>query len=524
MIPVNTPGIRMDEIIPKMDLLLSRIAQVALKRIRDPKEISKIKASIDGLEKKKWRLRAAVQRIWKGERDIKALTAGLDENSARLVQHIVKIIYLLSQRPTVKKAAAKKPAAKKPTQGPTAKKAAAKKPAAKKPTQEPTAKKPAKGKVAPKPAAGRLDLVRPRRREEPEEGWTRAKPPSPTHAGEKATPEEDESKKHHLVYVWYGTDRRPKDPANESKGYGPDADGAVHYGRCEVAVPKKRTVGSLGSSWLDRLLKWNDDRLKISKRTPMGADALWADMGEALRQLKATERMALVFIHGFNVEFDEAALRAAQLGFDLQVPVTAFYSWPSRGNLKDYGADAESIQGSEPHIANFLMQVSQLDDVERVHVIAHSMGNRGLLRAMQSIVNQAAAMSRKPFGQLILAAPDVSQRVFVYLAKAHAQLADGATLYVSREDKALAASEIVHGGYPRAGFTPPVTIVDGINTIDMTDVDMSFLCHSTYGDARGVLEDIFYLIRGKSNPDDRFGPKGNRVLDSQGRPYWIIKK
>lgn len=256
----------------------------------------------------------------------------------------------------------------------------------------------------------------------------------------------------------------------------------------------------------------------------MGADALWADMGEALRQLKATERMALVFIHGFNVEFDEAALRAAQLGFDLQVPVTAFYSWPSRGNLKDYGADAESIQGSEPHIANFLMQVSQLDDVERVHVIAHSMGNRGLLRAMQSIVNQAAAMSRKPFGQLILAAPDVSQRVFVYLAKAHAQLADGATLYVSREDKALAASEIVHGGYPRAGFTPPVTIVDGINTIDMTDVDMSFLCHSTYGDARGVLEDIFYLIRGKSNPDDRFGPKGNRVLDSQGRPYWIIKK
>lgn len=62
MIPVNTPGIRMDEIIPKMDSLLSRIAQVALGWIKNPATIAEIEAGITELEQKNWRLRAAVQR------------------------------------------------------------------------------------------------------------------------------------------------------------------------------------------------------------------------------------------------------------------------------------------------------------------------------------------------------------------------------------------------------------------------------------------------------------------------------
>lgn len=99
--------------------------------------------------------------------------------------------------------------------------------------------------------------------------------------------------------------------------------------------------------------------------------------------------MALVFIHGFNVTFEEAAIRAAQIGFDLKVPgITAFFSWPSKGRLSllDYAADEATIDASAGKMTDFLVKFAQQTDAERVHVIAHSMGNRGLLGAMQRIV------------------------------------------------------------------------------------------------------------------------------------------
>lgn len=38
-------------------------------------------------------------------------------------------------------------------------------------------------------------------------------------------------------------------------------------------------------------------------------------------------KQALVYIHGYNVGFEEAAIRAAQIGFDLKIGgITAFFS------------------------------------------------------------------------------------------------------------------------------------------------------------------------------------------------------
>ena len=86
----------------------------------------------------------------------------------------------------------------------------------------------------------------------------------------------------------------------------------------------------------------------------------------------------MVFIHGYNVSFEEAALRAAQLGYDLGIAgVMAFYSWPSQGTLQGYAADAASIEASEAFISDFLTRMATTSGVARVHIIAHSMGNRG---------------------------------------------------------------------------------------------------------------------------------------------------
>ena len=44
---------------------------------------------------------------------------------------------------------------------------------------------------------------------------------------------------------------------------------------------------------------------------------------------------------GYNVDFKESAIRAAQIGYDLNVKgITSFFSWPSQGSLEGYPGQA----------------------------------------------------------------------------------------------------------------------------------------------------------------------------------------
>ena len=106
----------------------------------------------------------------------------------------------------------------------------------------------------------------------------------------------------------------------------------------------------------------------------------------------------MVYLHGYNTTFHEAAIRAAQIGFDLKIPgEMAFFSWPSRGTLDGYTADEASIEASEGAITDFLVRLAAESGADVVHVIAHSMGNRGLLRALQRIETNAERRSRLRF-------------------------------------------------------------------------------------------------------------------------------
>src|SRR5581483_6861193 len=132
-----------------------------------------------------------------------------------------------------------------------------------------------------------------------------------------------------------------------------------------------------------------------------------------LEALPTDEQIAVVYIHGYNVSFEKAALRAAQIGFDLSIKgIMAFFSWPSLGKLSGYPADEAAIEASESAITEFMIDVAQKSGARTVHVIAHSMGNRGVLRAVNRIVMEAQQRSGVRFGQFILAAPDVDSNVF----------------------------------------------------------------------------------------------------------------
>jgi hypothetical protein len=74
---------------------------------------------------------------------------------------------------------------------------------------------------------------------------------------------------------------------------------------------------------------------------------------------------------------------------------------------------------------------------------------------------------------------------------------DSATCYVSSRDRALKSSGIVHAG-DRAGLTPPLTLLHGIDTIDTSDADLTFLGHGNYAEARPVLTDMHGILHAAS--------------------------
>lgn len=316
-------------------------------------------------------------------------------------------------------------------------------------------------------------------------------PPSSAVAG--PPPETDDGR---VVCVWYATDRKAIDPVEEATSYGSDRDTEVHYGTVQVTVPRSHRFGSLGSNWVRRWLWTGDDRLKVANRRQIESREFWSSLSGAL---SLSEGDSLAYIHGYNVGFDQAALRAAQLAADLKVAgETAFFSWPSRGTYLGYPVDAATITASEAAIAEFLTDFAARASPNRLHVIAHSMGNRGLARALQRITQHATGL----FGQLILAAPDIDAGLFRSLAEAYRRASERTTLYASPADLAVWMSDWLYDS-PRAGFTPPITVVEGIDTIVVPRFDLLHMGHNYYAEAAGVLGDIFSLMRSGSPPDRR---------------------
>jgi hypothetical protein len=81
-------GPDMNQVLQNFAPLLEAIAAVA-RGDDGPRE--QIEAVLPQLEEQGWQLTAAVHRLWAGERDPEALTAGIDPNSAHLIRHLLAL-------------------------------------------------------------------------------------------------------------------------------------------------------------------------------------------------------------------------------------------------------------------------------------------------------------------------------------------------------------------------------------------------------------------------------------------------
>ncbi|MER2601230.1 MAG: alpha/beta hydrolase [Candidatus Competibacter phosphatis] len=335
---------------------------------------------------------------------------------------------------------------------------------------------------------------------------------------EKGGPSPDDAG---LVYpVWFGANRKPA-----GGGFTGERHDCTTLGRTLVYVPEAHRFGETGTSFWRRLLRFNlrDDRLRLQNVETREREAFFTEINEAMRTARDNGEAphALFFLHGYNVSFEDAAIRAAQLGVDLKVPgATAFFSWPSRGSVAAYPADEATIEASEPAITDFLVDFTENCGAEKVHVIAHSMGNRGLLRALQRIAANAQTRGKVKFGQIFLAAPDVDRDLFLDLARLYPEHADRATLYASDGDKAVHLSAKLHDA-PRAGYFAPYTVAPGVDTVAVPDFDIDLLGHGYFAQAEALLHDIHDLMRHGEPPVRR-----QRILPAvdQGVSFWKLRR
>jgi esterase/lipase superfamily enzyme len=295
------------------------------------------------------------------------------------------------------------------------------------------------------------------------------------------------------LLTWY--EATSDDATNMTRVYGNER-GELEFGQCEVTIPKTHVKGELETKSILRFERQNDPQRHIALQCVMSQPE--AEFFENLRSriAQSPRKEAMVFIHGYNVSFEDAARRTGQVAHDLEFQgAPIFYSWPSQAGLLQYTVDETNVVWTVPHLKQFLLDVVRRTDAESVNVIAHSMGNRALTSALRELTFELQDETRL-FNQVVLAAPDIDAEIFRRdIAPAITKTAHGVTLYASSKDRALMASKRVHG-YPRAGDSQPtLTVLPKIDTIDVSEVDTSLLGHSYYGGSRQILDDIGLLMR-----------------------------
>jgi esterase/lipase superfamily enzyme len=229
----------------------------------------------------------------------------------------------------------------------------------------------------------------------------------------------------------------------------------------------------------------------------------------------------VIFIHGFNVTFEEAARRTAQIAFDYGFQgVPMMFSWPSDGKLLSYPSDREDVTWSITHIEQFFNDVLTKTRAKRVHLIAHSMGNQGLIGALNTMALRRGRNETPLFENIILAAPDFDAQLFQQqIAPNSISLARRWTLYTSKKDAALNISSSVNSAW-RLGLSP-VTIVSGMDIIDASEIEVTPWSvpqfHSYYASKQTVVDDIIATLKGVV-------PARRNLLSrtKSGSTYWMI--
>jgi esterase/lipase superfamily enzyme len=315
-------------------------------------------------------------------------------------------------------------------------------------------------------------------------------------------------------FVYFATNREPSAAAAAMKDpdlFFGDECGDLSYGVCEISIPYKRTPGTLPEPSIWSLEFTQDPRKHVVlmeiQRLPD------AEFWMALRKKvdASPTRQLMLFVHGYCATFRDAARRTAQMSYDMNYQGPAmFFSWPAGSDLEgiqeraNYLKDLRRAEASDEDLIKVIENISRWSGAERVHLVAHSMGNFILTEALKTIDDRNGKKGNPPrfFDQVVMAAPDLDAKGFVKSSgKRLRGFSRRITVYASKQDKALKLSKSVNGFEPlgllnefsRQGAEAKLYELVDASTAESGWFDSG---HVYYGDMPEMLVDLAFVFRG----------------------------
>src|ERR1700720_1092289 len=267
-----------------------------------------------------------------------------------------------------------------------------------------------------------------------------------------------------------------------------------------------------------------DPQKHFIARSRRGLDetAFFTELASHISGRIGSNRDVLLYVHGFTTSYDEARFRLAQIAADGRFGgVAVLYTWPAAGSLFDYGVAKESATIARDALSKLIHRLSELPDVGRVHILAHSMGAWLAMEALRENAISGSPDLNGKLGDVMLAAPDIDLNVF------RQQLArlDPSHVFVlvASHDRGLSFSRTLAGDRQRLGALDPnnpsdrVALEDlGVKAYDLSRESTGLIGHGTYADAPPAVRTIGAQITEQRPQDAKIqAVLGEKPVDSR---------
>lgn len=210
-------------------------------------------------------------------------------------------------------------------------------------------------------------------------------------------------------------------------------------------------------------------------------------------EITVDQKDLLVFVHGYNTTFNEAALRAAQLQQDLGWNKVMVLSWYSAGNVAYYTSNQKNAGEVAPPV--FAPLIDELQHCWKGHLrfITHSMGNYCFLETVAQLKDLSIRNKSMPnLGRWVLLAPDANIGRSEEILSKTLSMFEKVVHYFSTKDWTMTLSEfrnpVNEGQDPRRAGNNFVK-VQGLESINADAVNLGDK-HSYYANSIAVLDDI----------------------------------
>ena len=287
---------------------------------------------------------------------------------------------------------------------------------------------------------------------------------------------------------------RNRTGSEDPERYFGDRRSTMTAGQCDISSLDLSALGAIVDSAPGFL---QEEFLRVQKVTVQTEDAVLSALQESVGDYPP-----VLYVHGFNISFEKGCRRALLLrdNADLDGQML-WFSWPSDGALTNYTRDESDLYWSVPDLADAIVRLDDLFETEKVNVMGHSLGGRGVVLALYEVASRHPDIE---LGNVVLLAPDMDFEIFARLLPRIRPIADNITVYVTEGDRPLALSEQLNG-YPRLGEAGnDVALLTGVEVVDISALpiwDPTGHLYHIYNPALG--DDLSRLLHEGAGAADR---------------------